>query len=107
MVTKGTLQLVVFVLVFSMFTTHQTCAEQECYQDKIKVKNDCKKTITKQGRYIAPSPLCCHVVEASDIACICRILLPEDEDEISPKKLVRLAKDCEKPVPMGSKCGSK
>nr|TKW08477.1 hypothetical protein SEVIR_6G030500v2 [Setaria viridis] len=64
------------------------------------------KTITKHGRYIAPSPLCCHVVEASGMACICSILLPEDEDEIGPSKLVRQAKDCQKPVPVGSKCGS-
>ncbi|RCV29698.1 hypothetical protein SETIT_6G033000v2 [Setaria italica] len=106
MVTKEALQLAVVFLVFSRFTTHQAWAEQECYQEKIKVMNDCKKTITKHGRYIAPSPLCCHVVEASGMACICSILLPEDEDEIGPSKLVRQAKDCQKPVPVGSKCGS-
>ena len=38
---------------------------------------------------------------------ICRHLTHDDEVDISAVKLVRLARDCRKPLESGSKCGSK
>ncbi|CAD6262325.1 unnamed protein product [Miscanthus lutarioriparius] len=37
---------------------------------------------------------------------ICRHLTHDDEVDISAVKLVRLARDCRKPLESGSKCGS-
>jgi hypothetical protein len=65
------------------------------------------KTITIIGHYVNPSQTCVDVVKKSDMACICRILIPEEEAEISIMKILHLARECHNPVPARSRCGSK
>ena len=65
------------------------------------------KTITIIGAYVDPSNRCRATVQVSDMACICRVLSIDEELTISVAKLLRLARQCGKLVPVGSKCGSK
>ncbi|TVU22980.1 hypothetical protein EJB05_32705 [Eragrostis curvula] len=107
MALKIVLRLLVLVLVFNILATHQTWAEQECYNDKELVKARCKETIAIPGPYVPPTPSCTSAVQQSDMVCICRILKPEEELHISIPKFLRLARGCHKPVPLpGEQCGT-
>jgi hypothetical protein len=97
---KVMLPLMVFSLVFTMFTTHQAWVEKDCYHQRDLVKRDCDKTIKINHPYNPPTAECIGVVKLSDVLCICRILTPDDEKEISVPKLLRLAEDCNRPVPV-------
>ncbi|OEL28482.1 hypothetical protein BAE44_0010500 [Dichanthelium oligosanthes] len=88
---KVIIQFLVFVLVSTIFSTHQAWGEKDCYAQKVLVKHFCVLTITIHGDYFPPAITCCQL----------------DEAEISAIKLVRLAHDCNKPLPVGNKCGSK
>ncbi|RCV12422.1 hypothetical protein SETIT_2G268600v2 [Setaria italica] len=91
----------------AVFTAHQVWGDYDCYGEKELVKDIRKDTIKFEGAYIDPSDLCCHAVEQSDMACICRVITHEEEKHINVGKIIRLARECNKPVPSGAKCGSK
>ncbi|TVU50834.1 hypothetical protein EJB05_02225, partial [Eragrostis curvula] len=99
-------RLLVFSVVFMMFTVHQAWGEQECYQEKANVENVCMNSITINGPYVPPIGHCCNVVRVSDMVCVCRILNKGDELVISSVKLVKVAHDCGQTLPVGSKCGT-
>ncbi|RLM69655.1 hypothetical protein C2845_PM17G01860 [Panicum miliaceum] len=40
------------------------------------------------------------------MACICHILTIEEENTVSIYKILRLSRDCDQPVPAGSRCES-
>ncbi|RCV35451.1 hypothetical protein SETIT_7G240900v2 [Setaria italica] len=42
-----------------------------------------------------------------DMACICRLITPKDEEKIDVEKIVFIAHICHKRVPKGEKCVSK
>ncbi|CAD6261754.1 unnamed protein product [Miscanthus lutarioriparius] len=42
----------------------------------------------------------------ADMVCICSIINDADEQKISVEKLVRLARECGKPLPSHTKCGT-
>ena len=46
-------------------------------------------------------------IQASDMVCVCHILTEHDEKTVDPKRLVKVADRCGKPLPVGSDCGSK
>ncbi|KAF8702269.1 hypothetical protein HU200_033037 [Digitaria exilis] len=106
---KVMLHAVIFSLVFSMLVKHQVWGEYDCYREKVAVMLKCNNSIKKGGPYVRPRPgdKCCTTVQASDTACICRLLTTDDEETVEPKRLVKAAYHCGKPVPVGSKCGSK
>ncbi|TVU50307.1 hypothetical protein EJB05_01674, partial [Eragrostis curvula] len=58
-------------------------AEEDCHGDKELVKVQCRKTLEVLGPYVDPKPSCIRAVEQSDMACICRIITPEEEIYIS------------------------
>ena len=107
MATKATLEVLIFALVFIMFTTHQTQGEPDCYRQKDLVLYKCKYSIKISGDYIGPDSTCRELVEECDMTCICQILTMEDEKTVSIDKILRLARDYNNPVPAGSICGSK
>ena len=107
MSTKVIRQLLVFVLVFTMFTAHQVCGEKDCYDERDSVKIDCKNTLKLGTQYAPPSDSCCHTVRQSDMVCICHVLSVRDEQTVSVYKLLKLARDCQNSVPRGTRCGSK
>jgi hypothetical protein len=57
-------------------------------------------TIKIGTSYVNPSQSCIHAVEQS-------VISTDQEREISIMKILRLAYECHKPSPVGSKCGSK
>ena len=107
MTTKVILQLMVYVLVFTILMTHQAWGEDDCYDEKDKVKHDCMKTLDISKDWEEPSHKCRRTVQKSDMACICRIITIEEQIKISMGKLVRLARECGKIIPDESKCGRK
>ncbi|KAF8664720.1 hypothetical protein HU200_054438 [Digitaria exilis] len=79
MATKVTLELLVFVLVLLMPTTHQAWGEPDCYVEKeLLVLRKCRFTIKILGDYVSPNPSCRVAVDHSDMACICYILTIEE-----------------------------
>jgi hypothetical protein len=108
MATKVAIQVMVFALVFFiMLATHPAWGEQECCAEKDAVIHNCMRTITIVGGYVDPSSRCRATVQESDMACVCRAISVNEQLRISVVKLVRLARQCGKLVPVGSKCGSK
>ncbi|TVU20225.1 hypothetical protein EJB05_36424, partial [Eragrostis curvula] len=95
-----------FYSVFTILMVSQVLGEQDCYGEKVLVKERCMKSIKLGEPYIPPTQSCIRAVEKSDMTCICRILTTEDQLEISVAKTLRLADECNKPVPAGSKCGN-
>lgn len=73
---KVLLQLLIFALVFTMFTKHQALGEEDCYGERDSVMHECMETLRHGVRYKHP---CRRVVRRSDLACICRVLSIEDE----------------------------
>ncbi|TVU12344.1 hypothetical protein EJB05_45982, partial [Eragrostis curvula] len=98
--------VLLFAFVFAVFTAHQGWGEEECYDEKILVKEKCMETITIRGDYVRPSAPCVQAVKDSNMICICRILTTDDQLEISVIKILRLARECHKPLPGGTKCGT-
>lgn len=107
MAIKVTFQILMFALAFAIFTTHQAWGEQDCHDEKEDVEKYCIGSIKINGDYEPTTAMCRQVVGRSDMACICCLLNPRDEVHVSAVKLVRLARDCRKPLPSGSRCGSK
>jgi hypothetical protein len=60
---------------------------------------NCWKTIEIGVPYIDPSEKCIRVVKRSDMVCICRVITLDDEMQISVAKILRLAEECNKPIP--------
>lgn len=104
-IRKLILQVLLFVIVFTMIATHQSWGEKDCYGEKEKVKSRCRESIAIEDD-IPPDHECCKAVKESDMICVCRILRIDEETNISAVKLVHVAKTCGKPVPVGNKCGS-
>ena len=71
------------------------------------VLQKCRFTIKIPGDYVRPNPSCRVAVDHADMACICHILTIEEEKTVSVSKILRLARDCDQPVPAGNQCGSK
>ncbi|KAF8714794.1 hypothetical protein HU200_027322 [Digitaria exilis] len=107
MALKVMLQGLVFSLAFAMFTTHHACGEGDCHVEKILVLRACRKTVIIGVEYEHPTNKCRRAVQKSDMVCICRTLSIEEEYFVSAAKLVLLARECGKPVPPGTPCGSK
>lgn len=104
---KVTLQLLVLSLVFTIFTAYQARGEKDCYHQRDTFKHECMETIKINQPYKPPSDECIYEVKLSDMICICRILTKDDEKEIAVDKVIRLAAECYRPLPAGSKCGCK
>lgn len=69
----------------------------------------CKKTIKRGPEPIYMEADCRKTVEKDDVdmACICRLITPKDEEKIDLEKIIFIAHICHKRVPKGEKCGSK
>ncbi|OEL33963.1 hypothetical protein BAE44_0005024 [Dichanthelium oligosanthes] len=104
---KVAFQLLAFAMIFTMFTPHQVWGEKECYREKELFKIKCMETTIISGPYVHPSQSCVNAVKKYDMVCICSIPAPEEEAEISVMKTLQLARECHKPIPVRSKCGSK
>ncbi|TVU22431.1 hypothetical protein EJB05_32125 [Eragrostis curvula] len=101
-------QVLVLSLSFNMFTSHIVWGEKDCTKEKVAVLHFCDGSININGAYVAPTVACRNIVEAeeTDMICICRNIAPADEVLISVMKFIQLARDCNKPLPAGTKCGS-
>jgi len=100
-------RLVFIALVFAVFTAHQVCGEKDCYDERDLVISKCMVTINIGTAYVNPSQSCIDAVEQSDMECVCRVITADLEAKISIMKILRLAYECHKSIPVGSKCGSK
>ena len=107
MAIKAIIHVLVFCLVFTTFTAHKACGEDDCYQEKRLVILSCKETNEIGTPYVEPNTKCRNAVQNSNMPCICRNIRVEEEHFISVSKLVKLARECHNAVPPKSKCGSK
>ncbi|KAL2536890.1 Bifunctional inhibitor/lipid-transfer protein/seed storage 2S albumin superfamily protein [Forsythia ovata] len=68
---------------------------------------ECSKYVQKGGPKQKPSQGCCNVVKAVDLPCVCQHITKDVEQIISMEKASYVAAVCGKPLPRGTKCGSK
>ena len=56
--------------------------------------SECMKTLNIITDYVKPSEICCQIVRASDMTCVCHALEPNEEvlQKASAVKLVRLSR---------------
>ncbi|TVU22435.1 hypothetical protein EJB05_32129, partial [Eragrostis curvula] len=87
---------------------HIVLGEKDCSKEKVLVLHFCHDSININGAYVAPTAACLNIVQAEevDMICICRNIAPADEVLISVMKFLQLARDCNKPLPAGTKCGN-
>lgn len=119
------LALATFVMA-CLLSSHQAAAELDndvkaltriiCCGDLIKLYRRCKEYVKKDGEEEDlkedgeeedPSEECCSEVQKADLPCICQYLPPIVERFIDMEKLANVAEKCERPLPSGTKCGSK
>lgn len=100
-------RLIVFVLVFAMFVTNQAWGEGDCHNQKLSFMMNCKLSIEHGNASVGPSDKCRSLVKLYDMECICRSFTLEDQTLVDARKVIKLAFRCGKPLPTGSKCGSK
>jgi hypothetical protein len=108
-IIKLILQTMVFSIVFTMFATHRAWGERDRYKEKLALLFNCRQTLARGTAYEEPKQTYRATVKHRkiDMVCICSIITAEDEQKISVEKLLRLARECGKPLPAGSSCGSK
>ncbi|TVU05970.1 hypothetical protein EJB05_49156, partial [Eragrostis curvula] len=104
---KVLIQMLALVVFVGMSSTSHVLGNKGCLVEKQLLMRLCKETIKKGGAYIHPSETCIDAVRDFDMICICGILTSEDEAEVSIIKIVQLARQCNKSIPSGTKCGSK
>ncbi|KAL6629022.1 hypothetical protein ACP70R_028787 [Stipagrostis hirtigluma subsp. patula] len=104
MASKEMLQLLVLASVLAMLMANQAWG---CENEKVLLFEVCKKSLTKYpSKFVHPSQECFQTVLATDMPCVCRILTPQDEETINVERLVRVARDCGRPLPVGTHCGT-
>lgn len=104
------IRLIVFASLISLFAMPQCRSEKDCYDEKELFMEKCQKYI-KLREFVDTAPRdsdpCCQAVQQVDMECVCRIITPKEEEEISPIKVYWVSQRCHKPVPAGKPCGSK
>ncbi|KAF8675941.1 hypothetical protein HU200_047440 [Digitaria exilis] len=104
---KVIFRLIVFVLIFAMFVTHQAQGEGDCHTEKLIIIMNCKVTIEYGDAFVDPCEKCRSLVKLYDTDCICRSFTLKGQTLVDARKVIKLALICGKPLPIGSKCGSK
>lgn len=103
---------IVFVIYLTLvcanvivFTT--TIVSAQCQGDFQGLIQQCSRYVQKSGPKENPSQGCCNVVRNVDLPCVCQHVTSEVEQIISMEKAAYVAASCGKPIPHGTKCGSK
>ncbi|KAF8715047.1 hypothetical protein HU200_027594 [Digitaria exilis] len=94
---KVIFRLIVFVLVFAMFVTHQARGEGDCHKEKMIIMINCKVSIEYGDAFVNPSDKCRSLVTLYDIDCICRSFTLEDQALVDARNVIKLALICGKP----------
>lgn len=96
--------LVIFV---NLIHSHQVLGQIGCSGDFGKLVEPCWNFVSIEGPIVPPSPQCCSSVQSVNVPCVCQQMIEKDEKVLSMQKIVYVAAFCGKPLPPGSKCGSK
>ncbi|PON74373.1 Bifunctional inhibitor/plant lipid transfer protein/seed storage helical domain containing protein [Parasponia andersonii] len=67
----------------------------------------CAVYVQKGTPMADPSAACCGAVKTVDIPCVCKNITKEIENLVDMNKVFHLASACGRPLPHGTKCGSK
>lgn len=95
------------LLIVVLFFTSIEILNAQCEGDFQGLVQQCSQYVQKSGPKLTPSESCCNVLKHVDIPCICRYIDPDMEHVISIEKAVYVSSFCGKPIPHGTKCGSK
>lgn len=108
MFTTNLLVLATFAVAGILFSgDHNMVAAQDCKGDFQGLVTQCAMFVQKNVPKQDPSPACCNVIRSVDIPCACSHITEEIEKVIDMEKVVFVAKSCGRPLPTGTKCGSK
>ncbi|KAK1316385.1 hypothetical protein QJS10_CPA05g00765 [Acorus calamus] len=93
--------------LFMVLTLLAVASAQECSFDVASgLLNVCGQYVVKGAPRSTPSDACCAAARKEDMTCVCRYMKKEEEEIISPRKVVYVAEYCHRPIPHGTKCGS-
>ena len=79
----------------------------QCNGDLQGLIAQCAIFVQKPGPIVDPSQACCNVLKNIDVGCMCTHITKQAEQIISMPKAMHCLQSCGKPMPHGSKCGSK
>ncbi|KAB2602793.1 hypothetical protein D8674_003798 [Pyrus ussuriensis x Pyrus communis] len=75
----------------------------QCKQEVGHVHDECRSVILP-GRN--PSALCCQLVRAAHVKCVCSYVTPKVANFIPVRRTIRQIEGCGRSVPRNFKCGS-
>lgn len=78
-----------------------------CEGDMEGLITECAVYVRKGTPMADPSAKCCEAVKTVDIPCVCQNISKEIESLVDMDKVFHLASSCGRPLPHGTKCGSK
>jgi hypothetical protein len=91
---KVALLLLAFAMTLTMPSFDPAFAEQDWHTIKLEVFRDCRTLIRKGNTPGTTTSRCCHALETHDVNVLCQHVDNVDEQTISPKKLVTVARAC-------------
>ncbi|GFP91898.1 hypothetical protein PHJA_002831200 [Phtheirospermum japonicum] len=98
--------LTLFYASIAVFTIN-TMVSAQCQGNFQGLVQQCSRYVQKPGPRETPSQGCCNVVKNVDLACVCGHITSEVEQIVSMEKAAYVAAFCGKPIPHGTRCGSK
>lgn len=78
-----------------------------CQGDMQGLITQCAIYVQRGTPPVDPSQACCNVIKTVDIPCVCKQLTKQIEQIIDMNKVFHMASFCGRPLPSGTKCGSK
>ncbi|CAN8246777.1 unnamed protein product [Cochlearia groenlandica] len=98
--------LVILFMLSLSFTLETVAAESYCHAQRRVLVNQCKGLVFRRS----PTPGCCVRIRKTPMWCVCSIVTPQLAALVNPNDLnyiVGVIRQCGRPVPHGTKCGSK
>ncbi|KAM1126436.1 hypothetical protein ACFX2B_041117 [Malus domestica] len=75
----------------------------QCKQEVGRLRDECRSAILP-GRN--PSALCCQIVRAAHVECVCPYVTPKVANLIPVERTIKQIEGCGRSVPRNFKCGS-
>ncbi|XP_068641905.1 protein LIM3-like [Aristolochia californica] len=99
--------LLLAAAVVGIMVSEKHIYAEDCSEDFKALALACAKFVTVPGPKVPPSPECCKVIQSCNLPCVCSHVNKDIEKFISVEKVAFVANSCNRPLPSGSKCGSK
>lgn len=100
--SNASISLLVLLVATMLVATNAA----DCNNDVNLLREKCLQYVSASGPEVPPDASCCSAVQKADIPCVCTFITPVVAKIISADKLIYVAKQCDRPLKPGTKCGS-